>query len=228
MKKTEAEVKATDFDKRLRRHWNRFLAEFSIFSNKQKSVFDEIRVQYGEPHRTYHGVRHPVLLLDELQSARRLRPEWFIDIEQDMAIELALWDHDFFYDTQARDNEERSAERTVQHAEYLGFPAGVGRRAGELVLATKHLGNPAELDAQIVVDIDLSPLAAPWADFAQSSQDIREEYAHVSDLDFRRGRRNFLKGMLERPSIYSTDHFFKRYEAGARWNMKRSLRQFAS
>ena len=217
-----------NFETWLEMYWVCFLARFKISEDRGEPVFEEIRNHYAESHRSYHGLKHPVLLLDELQTARQRKPEWFIDSKQDAAIELAIWDHDSFYDVRAKDNEERSAERAFQHARDLGFSLQVGGRAKKLVLATKHIVPPEELAAQIVVDIDLSLLAAPWANFAQDSQNIRREYAHVSDRDFKNGQRDFLTSMLKRPRIYGTDYFHEKFETLARENLERSLReQFA-
>lgn len=211
-------------EKRLWAHWGNFLERFAI-PNLHYEVFDEIRSRYEEEHRSYHGLAHPVVLLDELHDLRRARSGLFLDTEEDLAIELAIWDHDLVYDAQAKDNENRSADRAFVHAQMLGFHERIGTHARRLVIATKHTDVHKELATQIVTDIDLSPLAAAWNVFAQNSLDIRTEYAHVSDDDFKRGRRNFLLGMLERPRIFSTDYYLQKSEAAARANLKRSLRE---
>lgn len=218
-------TEAMSYEKRFRNHWERFLARFKITSNLRQNVYTDLHRRYGEKHRRYHGIKHPVLLLDELEIARREMPEWFQNVARDMAIELALWEHDVFYNTRAADNEEKSAERAIEHAHDLGISSVVGIRAGLLVLATKHLRRPEEIAEQIVTDIDLSPLAAPWETFAQDTRDIRQEYAHVSDDAFRAGRRDFLEGMLKWSSIYSTNYFFMKFEKRAQDNLRRSLRE---
>lgn len=211
-------------EKRLWAHWGNFLERFAI-PNLHYEVFDEICSRYGEEHRSYHGLAHPALLLDALNLVRQHRPKWFAHAEQDLTIELAIWTHDIVYDPQASDNEKRSALRAIALAQELGLPKKVGEQAGKLVIATEHIEAPQGLAAQIVVDLDLSPLAAPWNVFAQNSLDIRTEYAHLSDDDFKRGRRNFLLGMLERPRIFSTDYYLQKSEAAAQANLKRSPRE---
>lgn len=220
-------TETVSYEKRFRNHWERFTARFNITSDLRQNVYTDLHRRYGEKHRTYHGIRHPVLLLDELETAREEMPEWFQDFRQDMAIELALWDHDSYYKTRDGDgvNVERSAERTLEHAHDLGISSVVGGRAAQLVLATKHTKRPEELAAQVVTDIDLSLFAAPWETFVQDTYDIREEYSHVSDKDFRNGRKDFLDGMLQWSSIYTTDYFFMKFEARAQDNLRRSRRE---
>lgn len=215
-------------EKRLRGHWDDFQRRFAISADRGQPVLDEILKQYGEPHRMYHGLMHPVLLFDELRTAlQKGLGEFFGDYEENVALELAIWDHDLFYDTTRDDNEERSSERAFEHARDLGLSVRASEQAKKLVLATKHTEVPKEFVAQTIVDLDLSLLAMPWLTFARNTQEIRGEYAHISDRDFIRGRLNFLEQMLKRPRIYSTDYFFEEFETDAQSNMERSLRELS-
>jgi predicted metal-dependent HD superfamily phosphohydrolase len=90
-------------------------------------------------------------------------------------------------------------------------------------MATRHTVAPANLDARLVVDIDLSILGAPHARFEQYERQIREEYASVPNWLFKRKRRAILRSFLERPRIYSTPHFFDALEARARVNLERAI-----
>jgi predicted metal-dependent HD superfamily phosphohydrolase len=215
-----------NYDERLYDHWRRFFRRFRAVPNQAELVFEELKAHYGEEHRTYHGTEHPVVLLDLLKEVRWTKTEWFWKSESfACAVEFALWGHDIFNDTTRQDNEERSAAWTLHAAQRLGFPGEVGQMAHEFVLATKHQVLPTELGAQIVVDIDLSPLAVPWPQFSKSSADIRRESPHKTDEEFRRGQRGFLEMLLARPSIYSTEYFRGRYEANARANIERALQE---
>lgn len=216
---------AADYGIRLREHWKRFVERFQITSDLRQNVLAELWRRYGEKHRRYHGIKHPVQLLDELEIARREMPEWFASRDQDIAIELAIWAHDSVYDPRKRDNEERSSERVLDYAHDLGISAIVGAEAALITLATKHLKRPIALSAQVVTDIDLSQLAAPWNEFVQNTLEIREEYSHLSDQEWRAGRKDFLEGMARWSSIYTTDYFFMKYEARAQENLRRSFCQ---
>ena len=76
--------------------------------------------------------------------------------------------------------------------------------------------------ARTVVDIDLSILGAAEADFDRYEQQIRAEYAWVSDRPFRERRGAILRRFLERPAIYLTPEF-RHLEPRARANLARSL-----
>jgi len=96
-------------------------------------------------------------------------------------------------------------------------------------MATKHPSTPKDLPSQIMVDVDLSLLAVSWPDFVENSGDIRHEDGHVTEKDWRLGRRSFLQSMLQRPRLYFTDYFHELLEEHARENLQRSLdEQFAA
>ncbi len=217
-------IEAVNYEKRFRNHWKRFLERFKITSDLRQNVYTDLHRRYGERHRTYHGVKRQVLLLDELEVARTEMPEWFQSVGQDTAIELALWGIDLFYNSGIGDNKEESAERAIEHAHDLGISAITGAQAGQLILTTKHLQRPEKLPGRIVTDIDLSMLAAPWPDFVQSIRDLREESGGPEE-DFRKRLKDILEGMARWDHIYSTQYFRDKYEERAQDNLLRSYRE---
>jgi predicted metal-dependent HD superfamily phosphohydrolase len=54
---------------------------------------------------------------------------------------------------------------------------------------------------------------------------VRDEYSWVPEFLFKRERRKILEEFLARPVIFNTKPFRERYEAQARVNLERSLRQ---
>ena len=105
----------------------------------------------------------------------------------------------------------------------MGAPADLCREVRELILFTRHDRTPPTQDGKLIVDIDLASLGAPENIFDANGEAIREEYAHVPEPDFNRGRANMLGRFLQRPRIYYTDAYFIRFERQARENLKRSL-----
>jgi predicted metal-dependent HD superfamily phosphohydrolase len=181
-----------------------------------EALYREVLACWSERHRRYHTLQHLGECLAQFDAARFLarRPG---------EVELALWFHDVFYDPHRHDNEQRSADwarDAVYHAGLQAEPAG---RLHALVMATCHRAVPEEPDAQLLVDVDLSILGAPPARFDESDRQIREEYAHVPEGEFRAGRRRILGEFLARPRIYSTEHFHSALEAQARDNLRRAL-----
>jgi predicted metal-dependent HD superfamily phosphohydrolase len=97
-----------------------------------------------------------------------------------------------------------------------------------LVMATRHKAVRRGTDAEILVVIDLSILGAAPERFDQYEQQVREEYARVLDLLFRRERKAILKEFHARPQIFSSTHFRGRYEQQARSNIERSLERLGA
>ena len=78
-------------------------------------------------------------------------------------------------------------------------------------------------DTRLLLDVDLAILGAAPARFAESSRQVRAEYAHVPDATFRAGRARVLAGFLQRPRIYVTDVFRDALEERARANLQQAL-----
>jgi len=77
----------------------------------------------------------------------------------------------------------------------------------------------------MMVDIDLSILGQDQKIFDSYCVRIREEYCHIDDYWYTKGRMSFLEKILSRLSIYQTELFFNKYEQIARenlgWELKR-------
>jgi predicted metal-dependent HD superfamily phosphohydrolase len=73
------------------------------------------------------------------------------------------------------------------------------------------------------LDMDLSILGAPQADFDAYEAGVRHEYREVPDTAFRAGRATILEGFLARDTLYFSDWGRARFEAAARENLKRSV-----
>lgn len=127
------------------------------------------------------------------------------------------------YDVRKQDNEEQSAAWARNAAVRSGLPAVVAERVHALIMATKHDALPATVDGKILVDVDLSILAAPIERFDEYERQVREEYSWVPGFLFRRKRREILQMFLSRPHIFNTGYFRGGYEAQARANLQRSI-----
>ena len=195
-------------------------AAFGV-ATADEALLRDVVARYSEPHRKYHTMQHLHECFGKLQELRALarKPE---------EIELALWFHDAVYDTKRKDNEERSAEWARSAVLEAGVAAPAGDRVYELVMATRHNAVPAGIDAQILVDVDLSILGARPDRFDEYEQQVREEYSWVPGLIFRRERRKLLEGFLERKTVFQTERFIAAYDAQARSNLQRSIKKLSS
>lgn len=177
--------------------------------------------RYCEPQRHYHTLVH-------LQECFERFDELRGQANHAAEIELALWFHDAVYDVRRHDNEERSAELAREVLLGAGLDAAAAQRVCELIMATRHAAAPAGLDAQILVDVDLSILAAAPVRFHEYELQIRKEYAHVPDALFAQKRMEILQGFLDRDAIYTTAAFQAKYEAAARDNLRDAMERIAA
>lgn len=171
---------------------------------------------WSEKHRHYHTLQHLRECFERFDETRELA-------RKPAEIAVALWFHDAFYDPTRDDNEDRSADWARDAAVDAGIAAATARRLHEMVMATKHETVPDDEDTRLLVDIDLSILGSEQARFDESDEQIRREYAHVLEPEWKTGRRKVLRGFLDRPRLYGTEHYRTALETRARDNLQRAL-----
>jgi predicted metal-dependent HD superfamily phosphohydrolase len=181
-----------------------------------RAVFDDLYSRYTAADRRYHDIHHIEDCLQLLDTVRALasRPD---------DIELAIWFHDAIYDSHKSDNEASSASLADSALMQVGVPRAIRQSVCDLILATQHNAPPADPDAALLVDIDLSILGQPATIFDAYEAGVRFEYAWVTDPAYRAGRSKVLRTFLDRPRIYTTDYFSVAFESAARQNLNRSL-----
>jgi predicted metal-dependent HD superfamily phosphohydrolase len=184
-------------------------------------LFHKVIACYSERHRHYHTLQHLRECLENFDTVRT-------SAQHPAEIELGLWFHDIVYDPRRDDNELRSAEWARTALSEHGASAEIGERVYELIMATRHDAPPQGADTALLVDVDLSILGAERARFDESNEQIRAEYAHVPEVDYRQGRRRILNSFLARPRLYSTEHFYRELEVRARENLARALARLAN
>src|SRR5262249_29142305 len=127
------------------------------------AVLADLKKRYGEPQRAYHTWAHIEQLLALFEEAK---PR----LHDPIAVLYAILYHDAIYEPTRSDNEEKSAE-LVSSLNSDILDQSTKAKAAALVLATKHHAVPAGLssgdaeDAAMFLDMDLSILAAPAAEF---------------------------------------------------------------
>ena len=185
------------------------------------AIFTRLAAAYAEPARAYHTAEHIQDCLAHLDLFRQTaqRPD---------EAEAAIWFHDAVYLPGHPENEERSADLARTALAHAGVPPNMVKRVGNMILATRHQAAVEDRDAALVCDIDLSVLGRSPNLFDRFEQQIRQEYASLSESAYRNGRSQVLEKFLERPAIYQTTPFRERYEAQARANLARTLKKLRS
>lgn len=196
--------------KRLIQRWNALMRSLGAPHEVQSGGLDDLLRRYGEPHRSYHTLFH----LEALFQALEPHP-----VQEQAALELAVWFHDAVYDPTRTDHEEQSAALAARALEPLG--RGLTRRVSGMVLATKHHRSD-DPTTRLLLDADLSILGAEEAVYRRYSRAIRQEYAWVPEELYRAGRARVLEGFLRRERIYQTEPF-RRLEEAARQNLAEEL-----
>lgn len=171
---------------------------------------------WSEKQRHYHTLQHLRECLEQLEAARA-------DARRPAEIAIALWFHDAVYAPEREDNEARSAEWMRASATEAGVEAAAIERLHAMVMATVDHMPQDEPDAQLLVDIDLSIFGAHDTRFDESNHQVRREYGHVPEPDWRVGRRRVLQGFLDRPRLFGTARFHEMFETRARANISREL-----
>ncbi len=205
----------------LTERWRQVAAHFDWPESLATEVRDELFARYQEPHRHYHSLEHVhsvLVALDELVAPG----------SPSAAARLAVWFHDAIYDGVAGDDEEASARLAEDRLSALGTPPEVTDSVASLVRATAGHATAQddiepESDMALMLDADLSILAAADPDYDRYVEQVRAEYAHVPPDRFDLGRRAVLAGLLARERLYLSAAGARRFEARARQNLAREL-----
>lgn len=179
-------------------------------------VLGDVEAAYAAPGRHYHGLGHLDRLLEEYDSLQHLA-------DNPDAVELALWLHDVVWSPEGADCEGASAAWARERLARSGVSLRLLDRVGELILATRHPPEPpATPDEALVRDLDLIMFAAPQPIFDRCNDLVRQEYAHVPEAAWRKGRARVLRGFLDRPAIFHSTAL-RELEPGARDNLGRAV-----
>jgi predicted metal-dependent HD superfamily phosphohydrolase len=173
---------------------------------------------YAEPERSYHTLSHIISGLEDLEEIRHL-------LHEPDEVECAWWYHDIIYKPGSSTNEEQSAAITREMLADASIDKSTINRICELILRTKHTAQPMDEDARYLVDIDLGILGAVHTDFLKYEEKIRNEFYFIQDQVYNEKRRQFLTQFLQKPYIYQTEYFRKKYEEQARENIQQLIHQ---
>ncbi|NEV02456.1 HD domain-containing protein [Bradyrhizobium uaiense] len=174
---------------------------------------DELAAAYAAPGRHYHNLAH---IEDCLAALARI--DGLSAAEREILSE-AIWWHDVVYDATRPDNEERSAQLAEQHVR-----ADIAHEVGRLIRLTKtHDVQADDRLGAILISIDLSILGAEPARYDAYAAEIRQEFIHVGDADYRAGRAKVLRHFAARKVIFPDAGFAVTYDRRARDNLAREL-----
>lgn len=185
-------------------------------SEPGQKVWSDLVIRWSEPHRSYHNLGHLVAVLGIVEK--------FSAYADDLpAVLLAAWFHDAVYDPRSESNEVDSADLAVAQLSNLDQPAARVQEVRRLILMTAAHEAGADRNSALLSEADLAVLGSPPAAYLGYVNAVRQEYAHVSDEDFRIGRSAILQGILDRDRIYLIDPIHDEIESTARLNLAAEL-----
>jgi predicted metal-dependent HD superfamily phosphohydrolase len=182
-----------------------------------RALTAELTARWAEPHRRYHTTAHLRAVLAAIEP--------LADVAADAdAVRLAAWFHDAYYEGCPGVDEERSAQLAQARLPACGVAPGRVREVARLVRITAdHSYLPGDTNAAVLCDADLAILGGTPDDYDAYARAVREEYRHVPDEQFRRGRGAVLRRLLASPTLYGTEPGRDLWERRARANMTREL-----
>ncbi|MBE9199566.1 MULTISPECIES: hypothetical protein [unclassified Nodularia (in: cyanobacteria)] len=198
-------------------HWQQTLQSFAVDQLASEQAFTDLVAAYSTSDRHYHTFKHidhVLSTIDTLQAYAQDLP----------TVQLAAWFHDVVYNSQAQDNEERSADYAFNMLNILGVPHSDITNVTRLILNTKHHQAATEdYDSQVLLDADLAILATNPEEYREYAHAIRQEYAWLSECEYITGRRQVLAHFLQQQRIYHTPLMFEVAEQSARSNLQAEI-----
>lgn len=197
--------------------WQELFLPFQVELTLSNKIFLELVAAYSRSDHYYHNLLH---IQQVLGIVNILEP-----LAQNLPdIQIAAWFHDVIYDSQANNNEERSAAYADTYLKKLKIPITTVNHVVRMILSTKnHITTPDDIDNQILLDADLSILGSEESEYKKYAQAISLEYSWVADAEYRIGRKRVLESFLQRERLYFTDQAFQMLELKARANIKTEL-----
>ncbi len=177
--------------------------------------------RYGEPHRHYHTLMH-------IESMTRYFDDIKAQLNAPNSVQFAIFYHDIIYDPTCNDNEVNSAMVFTQtFGSYLSQTTLSRVRALTMATYKHELIDPHDTDMGYFLDMDLSILGASPQVYQDYAKAIRQEYHHVSDIDYQQGRKAVLERFLQRPRLYFSEFFYTKFEQQARANLSQEIAELS-
>lgn len=193
--------------------WAELAAELQLDPEPAQDIGFDLAACHTEPHRHYHTMEHVMAVLRHLTDLHASTP----------VSRLAAFFHDAVYDPTRTDNEAQSAELAHEVLTAVDRPEADDVAAVVLATAKHQVPAGAPRETAPFLDADLAILAAPADVYDTYAANIRTEYQHMPEQEFRSGRRAVLTGFLQRDHLFFTTAGQATFEAAARANLQREI-----
>ena len=196
---------------KIQQYWTQFSGELNLEHPQVEELYSLLENAYTEPQRHYHTIQHIAECLDLFYQIKA-------QLNDPIAVELAIWFHDVIYDPKAPDNEEQSA--ILMH-KYCGnlLASDQIQKVYDWIIATKKHQASIDQGLNTLLDIDLAILGSSTVRFAEYEQQIQQEYAWVEAQVYKIKRAEVLQYFYQMQPIYQTQYFRQRFEDQAKQNL---------
>lgn len=177
--------------------------------------------RYTESQRHYHTTSHIAAMLLCLSHHE--------SVDDRLAVELAIFFHDWIYDPASKTNELDSIAEFERFAGQVLIDGAVRRRVVSMIEATIKHQMPEKTsaedssDMELFLDFDLKVLGLDWNEYELYAKQIRKEYRCYDDAAYCSGRVKVLRQFLGREKIYFSETYYKQNEETARQNILREI-----
>ena len=179
-------------------------------------LWTELEKAYSGKGRHYHTLEHLDNLFTQLSEIQT-------QLNDRNAVLFSLFYHDAVYNVLRSDNEEKSALLAEKRMKQMAVPVETIEKCKAQILATKAHLFTDDSDTAFFTDADLSVLGATPETYTNYYRQVRKEYSIYPDMVYKPGRKKVLRHFLDMERIFSTGHFYEKFEAQARINLKAEL-----
>ncbi|OTG66593.1 HD domain-containing protein [Acinetobacter silvestris] len=202
------------------KYWEQFSDSFKGDADQTQALYAILFAAYIEQQRHYHTVQHIVECLKLFHQIKE-------QLDDPIAVELAIWFHDAVYDPKASDNEAQSADLMQNLCSTLFNQVQI-KKVADWIMATKKHQPSSDLDLNYLLDIDLAILGSDRKRFEEYEQQIQQEYSWVEPDLYNIKRSEVLQYFYAMQPIYQTEYFQNILEKRAKNNLETTLLKFSN
>jgi predicted metal-dependent HD superfamily phosphohydrolase len=214
---------------RLKEQWLEMVTAAGGRTDLVKPMVLELSRRYiNRGRRSHHNIFHIEDVGRVLEQYRHLAQNF-------SALKIAGDGHDIFYVPGGTTNEKESAAFMQRMLLKLEMPEEISTEVNRLIMLTAHHQTTEDDgDGKLLIDADLSILAAEPERYKRYTQAIKREYVDsgiVPKKDFRAGRADYLEKLLDtkqREHIFLTEEIRQRWEDAAQHNVRSELQRLKS
>lgn len=178
---------------------------------------DELIAAHRAPERRFHDAGYLLAVLTRLDELALSGTPY-----DRLPVSLAAWFRHSLNDGE-RDAEERAAQWARIALAGVADEATAVEVERLVLLTATHLPEADDHNGAVLSDADLAVLGEGPELYARYREQLRAEFAHLSDADFADGRTRVIEGLLDRTAIFHTQIGARSWESSARANLAAEL-----